>query len=198
MTRAQIDAIRRTIAQEQDNQDMAARGWGPLFTASPRARIVVVGQAPGIRAQTTGIPWDDASGRNLVDWLGITEDQFRDPDLFSLLPMDFYYPGKGASGDLPPRKGFASRWHPPVLALMPQVRLTLLIGRYAQLHYLPDTRGGTLTTAVREFRSYLPAQFPLVHPSPLNFRWQANNPWFVTDVLPALKESVSHALDRDT
>lgn len=186
--------VRRSLLAHESNDDMRERGWQPLYTVSADARIAVIGQAPGRRAQASGVPWDDASGRNLITWLGVTEQQFRDPTLFSLLPMDFYYPGTGRSGDLPPRRGFAERWHPPLLALMPEIRLTLLIGRYAQNHYLPSTRRDTLTNTVRNFRLFMPDQFPLVHPSPLNFRWQTNNPWFVTDVLPVLRGHVRDAL----
>ncbi|MBG6213897.1 uracil-DNA glycosylase family protein [Cryobacterium sp. CAN_C3] len=177
---------------------MRQRGWQPVYVASARARIAVIGQAPGRKAQTSGVPWDDASGKNLIDWLGVTEEQFRNPDLFAVLPMDFYYPGTGTSGDLPPRKGFADRWHPRLLALMPDIRLTLLIGRYAQIHYLPSARHDTLTATVRNHRRFVPEQFPLVHPSPLNFRWHAQNPWFIADVLPELRTHVHAALDGGT
>ncbi len=108
--------------------------------------------------------------------------------------MDFYYPGTGRTGDLPPRKGFADRWHPPLPALMPDIRLTLLIGRYAQTHYLPTPRHHTLTDAVRHYTHYLPELFPLAHPSPLNFRWHAKNPWFRAEVLPELRTHIHNAL----
>lgn len=189
-----FDEIRRALVDDEGSAVMRQQGWQPVYAASARARIAVIGQAPGRRAQTSGVPWDDASGKNLIDWLGVTEEQFRNPDLFSLLPMDFYYPGAGRSGDLPPRKGFAERWHPPLLALMPEIQLTLLIGRYAQIHYLPSARHDTLTYTVRNYRRFAPQRFPLVHPSPLNFRWQANNPWFVTEVLPELRTQVNAAL----
>ncbi|MDJ0322189.1 uracil-DNA glycosylase family protein [Cryobacterium sp. PH31-AA6] len=191
-----FDALRQSLVDDEGNAAMRQHGWQPLYTASWSARIVVIGQAPGHRAQTSGVPWDDASGKNLVAWLGVTEEQFRNPNLFSLLPMDFYFPGTGRSGDLPPRKGFAKRWHPPLLALMPDIRLTLLIGRYAQIHYLANARQHTLTDTVRNYRRFVPERFPLVHPSPLNFRWQTRNPWFVTDVLPELRRHVSAALDH--
>lgn len=173
---------------------MRQQGWQPLYAVSASAKIAVIGQAPGHRAQRSGVPWDDASGEKLIDWLGVAEEQFRDPELFAILPMDFYYPGKGTGGDLPPRKGFAERWHPPLLALMPEIRLTLLIGRYAQIHYLSSARYETLTDTVRNFRRFIPERFPLVHPSPLNFRWQAKNPWFVSEVLPELRTQVRDAL----
>ena len=155
---------------------------------------MVVGQAPGRVAQESGLPWNDASGAKLFEWLGVAEGQFRDPDLFALLPMDFYYPGKGATGDLPPRKDFAPRWHPPLLDLMPKIELTILIGGYAQKYYLASRVKKNLTETVHAFREYLPTTIPLVHPSPLNFRWQARNPWFATDVLPVLRTQVASAL----
>ncbi|WP_422392154.1 uracil-DNA glycosylase family protein [Nakamurella antarctica] len=191
---ASFDAIRSAIADDEPNAVMRERGWHPIYTASATARIAVIGQAPGIKAQTSGVPWDDASGKNLMEWLGVTPAQFRDPALFSLLPMDFYFPGPGRSGDLPPRRGFAQRWHPPLLTLMPNIRLTLLIGRYAQNYYLPESRRDSLTETVRNFAEFGPRQFPLVHPSPLNFRWQTKNPWFAAEVLPELRTRVREAL----
>ena len=185
-----FDTVRQALVDDESNEVMRQQGWQPLYVASANAKIAVIGQAPGRRAQESGVPWDDASGKNLIDWLGVTEEQFRDPDLFAVLPMDFYYPGTGRSGDLPPRRGFAERWHPPLLKLMPDIHLTLLIGRYAQVHYLPSTRPATLTDTVRNYRLFIPDLFPLVHPSPLNFRWHAKNPWFVTEVLPELRTRV--------
>ncbi|MBN9140610.1 MAG: uracil-DNA glycosylase family protein [Micrococcales bacterium] len=173
---------------------MRELGWEPVYTAGPGARVAVVGQAPGRLAQASGVPWDDASGARLREWLGVTEQQFRDPALFALVPMDFYYPGRGTGGDLPPRRGFAERWHPPLFALMPDIRLTLLIGSYAQAHYLGRRRRASLTETVRAHADYLPEFLPIVHPSPLNFRWQARNPWFETDVVPTLRTRVAEAL----
>lgn len=190
----EFDAIRQSLVDDPSNAAMQQQGWQPVYTASASARIAVIGQAPGRRAQTSGVPWDDGSGKNLMEWLGVTAEQFRNPELFSLLPMDFYYPVTGRSGDLPPRKEFAEQWHPPLLALMPDIQLTLLIGRYALNHYLPSARRDTLTETVRDFERFAPQRFPLVHPSPLNFRWQLNNPWFVTDVLPELRTQVRAAL----
>ncbi len=187
--------LRQSLIDDESNAVMLQHGWLPVYVASSSARIAVVGQAPGHKAQSSGVPWDDASGKNLMDWLGVTEEQFRDPRLFAHLPMDFYFPGTGRSGDLPPRKGFAERWHPPLLALMPDIRLTLLIGRYAQSRYLPSARGATLTDTVRNYRRFIPEQFPLVHPSPLNFRWQAKNPWFAAEVLPELRTRVRDVLN---
>ena len=138
---------------------------------------MVVGQAPGRVAQESGLPWNDASGAKLFEWLGVTEHQFRDPDLFALLPMDFYYPGKGTTGDLPPRKDFAPRWHPPLLDLMPKIELTILIGGYAQKYYLADKVKKNLTeTRPRLSRvpaghdsagAPLTAELPLADPQPM-------------------------------
>jgi uracil-DNA glycosylase len=192
----EFDKNRQALVDDESSAVMRAQGWEPVYTASADARIVVIGQAPGRLAQSSGVPWNDASGKNLMDWLGVTEKEFRNPGLFSLLPMDFYFPGRGRNGDLAPRKGFAERWHPPLLALMPNIQLTLLVGQYAQRHYLATERHGTLTETVRNFRVFVPERFPLVHPSPLNFRWQARNPWFVTDVLPVLRTHVREALGR--
>ncbi|WP_159537070.1 uracil-DNA glycosylase family protein [Aeromicrobium sp. 9AM] len=187
-------SIRQAIIEDADNAAMRDLGYLPLYAAGPRARVAIVGQAPGRKAQESGLAWNDASGAKLFDWLGVTEEQFRDPDLFALLPMDFYFPGKGVAGDLPPRKGFAERWHPPLLELMPDIEVTVLIGGYAQSHYLAGRARRNLTETVHAFRDHLPDVIPLVHPSPLNFRWQSRNPWFLTDVIPVLRERVGAAI----
>lgn len=189
-----FNTIHEGIITDPENTWARDLGYLPLYAAAAGARIAVIGQAPGRKAQESGIAWNDASGIKLFDWLGVSETQFRDPDLFALLPMDFYYPGKGSTGDLPPRKEFARRWHPPLLDLMPEIRLTILIGQYAQQHYLVGRTKRNLTETVHAFNEYLPGIIPLVHPSPLNFRWQANNPWFVTDLLPVVRAHVATAL----
>lgn len=187
-----LDRIRSEIIADPDNAWAAAVSYKPIYVADAAARIVIVGQAPGRKAQESGIPWHDASGARLIQWLGVDETVFRDPSRFALLPMDFYYPGKGPHGDLPPRRGFAAHWHPRILKAMPHVQLTLLIGSYAQQHYL-GTRD-SLTATVRRFEEYLPDVLPLVHPSPLNFRWLAKNPWYESEVLPRLRKRVETAL----
>ena len=189
-----LEAIRAEIINDPDNAWAAELGYQPLYVAAAAARIAVIGQAPGRVAQDSGIPWNDASGRKLFDWLGVTEDQFRDPARFAILPMDFYYPGKAKTGDLPPRKGFAARWHPQLLAELPEIRLTILIGGYAQQHYLAGSGSRSLTETVRGYREHLPAVVPIVHPSPLNFRWLAKNPWFEADLVPDLRRVVAAAL----
>jgi uracil-DNA glycosylase len=185
-----LKAIHQAILDDPANREATVAGILPLYSASEHSRIAIIGQAPGKKAQDSGIPWHDQSGANLRDWLGVDDDQFYDSELFALLPMDFYFPGKGPRGDLPPRAGFASTWHPQILANLPAIRLTVLIGRYAQAAYLRTTQKASLTETVRSFRDYLPTYFPLVHPSPLNFRWQAKNPWFATEVLPVLRQAV--------
>lgn len=188
--------LRREIAEHESNLEYSMQGMEPLFVASPFARIVVVGQAPGVRAQMSKTAWNDASGKRLVRWLGVSEEQFRDPALFAHIPMDFYYPGKGSSGDKPPRKTFAPLWHDRLLRQMPHVRLTILIGRYAQAYYLKTSVSTSLTETVRQYDSYLPDYFPLVHPSPLNFRWFNNNPWFEAEVVPELQELVAKIINE--
>ena len=193
MMDVKIEALRLEIATHMSNASYMADGFMPLFVASSHSKIVVIGQAPGIHAQTNGKVWDDASGARLMRWLGVTEKQFRDPLLFAHMPMDFYYPGKGKSGDAPPRKDFAPLWHKRLMDLMPNVVLIILIGQYAQAYYLPGKKRA-LTDVVREYRSYLPDYFPLVHPSPLNFRWHAKNEWFEKEVVPALQAAVAEIL----
>lgn len=189
-----LDQIRQEIVDDPANAWARQAGYLPVYAAAPPAKVVIIGQAPGKRAQETGVPFNDLSGVKLRAWLGVTDDQFYDPALFAILPMDFYYPGKGSSGDLPPRKEFAPKWHPRILAELREVRLTLLIGGYAQKHYLAGRIKPNLTETVRSYRDYLPEMLPLVHPSPLNFRWQSKNPWFEAEVLPVLRSAVGAAL----
>lgn len=189
-----FNRIRQAIIEDAENSAMRSKGYLPLYAAGPHARVAVIGQAPGRKAQESNTTWNDKSGTTLFEWLGVTEHQFRDPNLFALLPMDFYYPGKGSTGDLPPRKTFAARWHPPLLELMPDIRLTVLIGRYAQGHYLGTSSRRNLTDTVRAYRDYAPDVIPIVHPSPLNFRWQGRNPWFASELLPVLRQLVAVAV----
>lgn len=187
-------AIRQEIIQHPDNLHFTQQGWEALYAGGKTARVLVVGHAPGQKAQLTGIAWDDASGERLMCWMGVDPGTFRDPNQVALLPMDFYYQGKGKSGDLPPRKGFADRWHPRLLALMPDIRLTILVGAYAQKHYLGKSARRTLTETVRAYQEYLPSFLPIVHPSPLNFRWMLRNPWFEEELVPELQAQVKAAL----
>lgn len=182
--------IKQAIMDDPFNAAYTERGIEPLYNVTKEARIVIVGQAPGRVAEETRLFWNDLSGDRLREWMDVSREIFYESNLIAQIPMDFYYPGKGKSGDAPPRKGFAEKWHPQLLAEMPNVKLTMLVGTYSQGYYLGKRRGKNLTETVRNFEQYLPDYFPLVHPSPLNFRWQNKNPWFERDVLPVLKELV--------
>jgi uracil-DNA glycosylase family 4 len=169
-------------------------GVNPIISASPESKIIIIGQAPGRAVHNTGIPWNDKSGDNLRNWLGIDKSIFYDANMIALMPMGFCYPGKGKSGDLPPRKECAPLWHSKLLDLMSAVKLVLLIGQYAQNYYLGDKAKNTLTETVRDYKTYLPKYFPLPHPSPRNNIWQAKHEWFGREVLPELKKSVQNIL----
>lgn len=165
-------------------------GPRPVLQASATARLLVVGQAPGTRVHKTGIAWNDRSGERLREWLGIGRERFYDPSWVAIVPMGFCYPGKGKSGDLPPRPECRQTWHPRLLPLLNEVRLTVLIGQYAQAYFLGTRRRGTLTETVHAWRDYAPDYFPLPHPSPRNTGWFKANPWFQDEVLPMLREHI--------
>ena len=175
-------------------QDFLPEGPRPVLQASKNAKIIIIGQAPGRKVHTTGIPWDDPSGDHLRSWLSVTKEQFYDDRLFALVPMGFCFPGSGKSGDLPPRPECAPLWHEKLLKSMHNDVHTVLIGRYAQNYYLMNSRNQTLTETVRNFADYGPKYFPLPHPSPRNNIWLKKNDWFGTVVLPALKENVGRIL----
>jgi uracil-DNA glycosylase len=159
----------------------------PILRASATARVLIVGQAPGRRVHETGIPWNDPSGELLRKWLGTDRDEFYDEGRIAIIPAGFCYPGTGPSGDLPPRPECAPHWHPKLRALLPRIRLTLLIGSYAQAYYLAGRRKKTLAGTVRARAEYLPEFFPLPHPSPRNRLWMKINPWFEAEVIPQLR-----------
>ena len=166
-------------------------GPRPILSAHRDARLLIVGQAPGKRVHESGVPWDDPSGDRLREWLGVDRKTFYDRKRIALVPMGFCYPGTGKSGDLPPRKECAELWHEKVLGKLPNVKLTLLLSRYAQAYYLGEREKKTLTETVRAWREYVPAYLPLPHPSPRNNRWLAKNEWFEGDVLPYLRRRVA-------
>lgn len=169
-------------------------GPHPVLRASADARLLVVGQAPGTRVHASGVPWDDASGKRLRDWLRMTPDVFYDSARIAIVPMGFCYPGKAGAGDAPPRPECRATWHPRLLPLLDKVRLTLLIGQYAQAYFLRERRRATLTATVAAYPDYLPRFFALPHPSPRNAGWFKANPWFERDAVPALRERVREAL----
>lgn len=158
----------------------------PIVSASKTAKIVIIGQAPGMKVQQSGIPWDDASGKELRRWLDIDTQTFYDESKIAIVPMGFCYPGKGKSGDLPPRKECVPLWHQKLFDCMNEVEL-ILIGQYAQKYYLKNPKQN-LTETVRNFNDYLPKYLPLPHPSPRNRIWMKKNSWFETAVIPILQE----------
>ena len=167
----------------------------PIVQVGTNARIVIIGQAPGRRVHESGIPWDDPSGRTLRTWLGVTDEQFYDPELVALVPMGFCYPGSAKSGDLPPRPECEPLWHQRILSQLSADRLDIIIGTYAQKRYIQD-RKKTLTETVANWQAYLPTQVVLPHPSPRNQHWLTKNPWFVTDTLPAVRQRVTEVLEE--
>ena len=165
-------------------------GPRPILQVDPRARILVAGQAPGRRVHESGIPFDDASGDRLRDWMGIAKEDFYDASKIALVPMGFCYPGTGPSGDIPPRSECAELWHSRLLSQLKTVRLTLVIGQYAHKHRLAEGRKTSLTKTVEAWEEFTPANLPLPHPSPRNNRWLKKNPWFESDVVPYLQQRV--------
>ena len=190
-----LNEITSSIIADPQNKDFTQRGIFPLFSAPKTARINIVGQAPGLKAEQTRLYWNDKSGDRLRDWLGVDYDYFYNSGMFAVLPMDFYYPGKGKSGDLPPRSGFAEKWHPQILENLPNIQLTLLIGQYAQKFYLSDNKNN-VTETVKNYQKFLPHFIPLVHPSPRNQFWIERNPWFGEKVIPDLKKLVKRIINE--
>lgn len=175
-------------------------GANPVVRADAGAAIAIIGQAPGTKVHASGIPWDDPSGNRLRQWLQLEPEQFYDESQVALVPMGFCYPGRGKSGDLPPSPECAPLWHERLFRQLPQLELVLLVGTYSQQYYLAQTpmaelaKNETLTARVGRWREFGPLHFPLPHPSPRNNLWLRRNPWFETEVLPALQQRVSHAL----
>lgn len=166
----------------------------PVVRANQNAKILIIGQAPGLKVQNTGIPWNDASGDNLRKWLGLDRRTFYDETKIALVPMGFCFPGTGKNGDLPPRPECAPLWHQKLIEYMPNICLTLLIGQYAQKYYLKQKAKATLTTTVKNFEDYLPHYLPLPHPSPRNNIWQRKNPWFNEEIIPVIKQKVQELI----
>ncbi|MEC4114015.1 uracil-DNA glycosylase family protein [Myroides pelagicus] len=169
-------------------------GANPIVLTGVNSKIIIIGQAPGLKVHLTGIPFNDKSGDQLRYWLGVTQEEFYNTDNFSIVPMGFCYPGKGKSGDLPPKKICAPTWHPLLLEQLTSVKLVLLIGKYAQDYYLKSNT--TLTENVYSFEKYLPMYFPLPHPSPRNNIWKAKNKWFEQEVIPILQHQIRAILNE--
>ena len=174
--------------------DQLPLGPRPVIQAHPLAKILIVGQAPGTAVHHTGIPFNDPSGDRLRAWLGVDKHVFYDAEKIALVPMGFCYPGKGKGGDLPPRPECAARWREQLLGYLTQVRLTILVGRYAINWHLRPCKTATLTDVVKKWRRYAPKTIPLPHPSPRNTQWLSRNPSVATEIVPYLQKRVADAL----
>jgi uracil-DNA glycosylase len=190
-----VDALLAEIRSCRVCAEHLPLGPHPVVQASAGARLLIVGQAPSLTVHKTGVPWDDKSGEQLRRWLGVDRATFYDAARIALMPMGYCYPGRGNSGDLPPRKECAPLWQDRLLAQMPRIELTLLIGQYAQRHFLGKTARANVTETVEAFADYAPRFIPLPHPSPRNTGWFKHHPWFESEVLPVLRERVRHALE---
>lgn len=194
MSRIPLQDLLREVRSCRLCEEFLPLGPNPVVRATDTARLLIVGQAPGTRVHATGIPWNDPSGDRLRDWLAIDRETFYDESLIAIIPMGFCYPGRGRGGDLPPRPECALTWHARLLELMPDLRLTLLVGQYAQRYYLPHWYG-SITENVRHFAAALPqGYFPLPHPSPRNTLWLRKRPWFEAEVVPQLRVQVKKVL----
>lgn len=175
-------------------KDVLPLGPNPVLRAQSSAKILVVGQAPGTKVHATGIPWNDPSGDRLRIWMNLSKETFYDDSKIAIVPMGFCYPGKGKSGDLPPRPECAENWHQKILELLPNIELTLLIGQYAQAYFLGNEKKKTLTETVRNYEAYLPKYLPLPHPSPRNIFWLKRNPWMEEEMVPILQSFVKELI----
>lgn len=173
-----------------------ALGPRPVLRAGATARILVVGQAPGVRVHMTGIPWDDPSGERLRAWMGVDRDVFYDESRIAIIPMGYCYPGRGKGGDMPPRRECAALWLDQLLARLPRIELTLLIGQYAQRHFLGSRRKPSLTATVKAWPEYAPQYMPVPHPSPRNQPWFKQHPWFERQLVPVLRARITALTER--
>ncbi len=170
-------------------------GARPVLQVHPKAKILIAGQAPGLKVHTSGIPFDDASGKRLREWLGVTREEFYDPEKLAILPMGFCYPGTGKTGDLAPRKECAPAWREKILAHLKQIEVTIVLGSYAQKYHMGVTNT-SVTDLVKSWELYWPNIIPLPHPSPRNNIWLKKNPWFEIELLPKLRERVRESLNN--
>ena len=192
MTAGRLERLAAEVRACRVCEPVLPLGPRPVFRVSATARLLIAGQAPGTKVHATGIPWNDPSGERLRAWLQMPKEVFYDPSRVAIVPMGFCYPGRLPNGgDAPPRPECAPLWQPRLLPLMPRVRLSLLVGSYAQVYVLGR---GPMTERVRAFRTYLPRYFPLPHPSWRTTAWERRNPWFVDEALPALRDAVAAVL----
>lgn len=190
---ASIAALLRRVRACTLCAEHLPHGVRPVLQLSPRARILVAGQAPGRKVHESGVPFDDASGDRLREWMGVSREVFYDPSKIAILPMGFCYPGTGKSGDLPPRPECAPAWRQSLLERLDRLEVTLAIGQYAQAYHLRG-EDRSLTETVADWRKYWPEIVPLPHPSPRNNIWLSKNPWFEKELVPRLRRRVARAL----
>lgn len=191
MSGAGLEALLREIRACAVCAAHLPHGPRPVVQASGRARLLIIGQAPGSKVHASGRPWTDESGRRLREWTGLDETTFYDPEAVAILPMGFCYPGRGANADLPPRPECAPLWHDRARALLPEVRLTLLVGAHAQAAYIGKAK---MQENVERWRDAPPGVFPLPHPSWRVVGWMRRNAWFEDEALPELRRRVAGAL----
>lgn len=197
MTHEDLNSLLKVVRACRACAAQLAHEPRPIVQAGANARLLIVGQAPGARVHASGIPWDDASGERLRAWIGIDKATFYDAERVAIIPMGFCYPGKAASGDLPPRRECAELWLDRLLASLPDIELTLLVGQYAQRHFLGKAAAGGVGATVAAHAQFAPAMIPLPHPSPRNIAWFLRNPWFETELLPNLRRQVHTVLARN-
>lgn len=195
MENDRIEEITEELKSDERNRSYTERGITPIFQINKEAKVLIIGQAPGKKVEESGIPFHDKSGERLMDWMGIDPETFYSEQI-AIMPMDFYYPGKAKTGDLPPRSFIAREYHKQIREAMPEVSLTLLSGSYSVHYYLKGREKKNLTETVKAFQEYLPDYFPIVHPSPLNNIWLKKNPWFEEEVVPELRKRVRTALNQ--
>ena len=190
MSQRSLDNLLKEVRACRTCEAHLPLGPRPILRAGRSAKILIIGQAPGTKVHESGIPWNDASGERLSDWMQIGFERFYDEKEIAIIPMGFCYPGKGKSGDLPPRPECAPLWHDKLLAGLPNLKLRLLVGKYAQDYYL-GTKHQSLTQTVQNWKDYLPDCLPLPHPSPRNIRWFKKNPWFESDIIPYMRDIIN-------
>ena len=192
---ATLDALLGEVRACRACEAHLPHGVRPVVRASPTARILIAGQAPGARVHASGVPFDDPSGDRLRDWLGLDRDAFYDETRIAIVPQGFCFPGTDPrGGDYPPRPECAKLWHPRLIPMLGNIELFVCVGQYAHAWHLDDRRKRTVTETVRAWRDYLPTHIALPHPSWRNTGWIKKNPWFSEDVLPYLREAVARLL----
>ena len=191
-----IEALLTEVRMCRLCQEHLPLGAQPIIQLHPKSKILIAGQAPGIKVHKSGVPFDDASGKRLRSWLGLTREEFYNSEVVSILPMGFCYPGTGSSGDFPPRPECAKKWRYKLLSQLESLQLTVVIGQYAQAYHLDKDRG-SVTENVLSWEKYWPKIIPLPHPSPRNNRWLIRNPWFEEELLPRLQNRVNEVLRQD-